>query len=119
MSLLLAEGKEALFGFDPGNMTAIAAFVSITVYIVTRGIPNLVEKFHQNQIAERADFKDALKSEREDNHEAQEKQRNAFRDELQTYRTMSQSLAESGHRSVDNLAEKIDELRRGLETKSK
>lgn len=86
------------------ELGAVGCLIVTVLWMVTKGFPQLVERFTAETTAQRAEFREELKLHRED---------------LREHRVQSRELAESGHEAVKRLSESMDDLRdelkRGLE----
>ena len=82
------------------ELGAFAVLVGLVWWLVTKGMPAMLERFANESAQQRAEFGELL-----------ENQRAEFREDLSAQREQSGQLARSGQASVDQLTEAVGELK--------
>ena len=70
------------------NLTAVGALIVVVLYLITKGLPSMLEKFA------------AILQE----------QRNDYREEMRLHREETSALVKDGHVAIDKLATNIQDL---------
>lgn len=82
------------------NVGAVSACIGLVIYMITKGGPQIIERF----IEETSKLRDDFKSESAE-------QRTVFRDEMRAQREMTTILVNEGHSALKGVAKSVDDLR--------
>lgn len=85
------------------QLGAVGVVTALLVWIITKGVPGLLDKFDKRLDDKEAIYREDLKAQRAD-----------FREELKAHRDQSQAIATSGHESVKELAAQVSELKQEI-----
>ena len=93
------------------NVGAVSACVGLVIWMMTRGLPGLIERFISETSKQREDYKEELKSQRDESRRDATEQRDMFRDEMVHQREMTKTLVSEGHTAIQSVSRSVDLLR--------
>lgn len=79
--------------------TSNGSLVAIVIYLVTKGIPSLIEKFTQTSKEERNKFGEILTE-----------QRNDFKEEMRAERDLQNETTRRCHSAIEKMADNVQNL---------
>lgn len=100
------------------NVGAASACIGLVVYMMTRGLPLIVDKIQDILSAsqkhaddQRKDFREESQHQRADFREESAQQRDVFRVEIQAQRQVTEKLITEGHEALRGVTRSVEGLR--------
>ena len=94
------------------NLTAVGALIVFLGYLITRGIPQLVDRFGQLTEAQQRSFSEDIRLQRDAFREELKQQRNDFREDLKEHREQFAEMIQMERETMRMLADEIKQLQK-------
>ena len=96
--MIFAELTDGIIG-PWTNLTAVGALILVTVYLITKTLPAMNERFYCIMQLYTDSFRESLDKQRED-----------FRTEMMIHRKQTSDLAREGHEAINDLSKNVRDL---------